>query len=570
MKRKYSVRTRFRNLPYILALILTSLISSVPALADEPAWSTPIAVNDSDGVGIDRNHPHLVASSSGELYVVWVDNRNSRSDIYFTYSPDRGNSWSTNVQVNDDSSGGLEPQVAVDAAGTVYVAWTDGTGVTLATSSDNGATWSAPTGIATNTNPNGLRLIADTRSGMEGHLNAMWLVNIGTSYTKVTARHIASTNGGITWLNSSLALQGLYNSEVVDVRGMDLAQAGSTLRAALHNLPVDSDIINASSINNGKRWTIAALPSPVGVGESEPSITVDPYNMSFYAYHSGYGTLTALNSRPSTEGWKSATINDNPSLSSIQGPATLAAYKNGRYYAAWTDRLDGSTINSLYFSESNDYGRTWSADIMVSETSHHGKQACLAADDSGNLYMVWYDQLNYKGYFDIMFSHRGPSTSTPTPPDPLVEDIPIEGGTVVSNDPLELVSWEIPSVYERLVVTYVYKPSLPASAGSLQVGALQDAGVWFQMTATNEQDTPVTNPGQSMTVTVSYLNDGSVPTDTLELYRWDGTEWVTDGVTQVSRTDYAVTSTVDRFGLYCLMGEGPDLSQVAYLPMVTK
>ncbi len=317
-----------------------------------------------------------------------------------------------------------------------------------------------------------------------------------------------------------------------------------------------------------KSWGVGLLPHPVGVAESEPSISIDPYNMSFYGYHSGTGKLTGLNSRPGTEGWQAATINDNPSLSEIQGPAALAAYKDGRYYAAWTDQMDGSTIHSLFISESNDFGRSWSADIRVSEVDHHGKDASLGVDNSGNLYLVWHDQLDYVGFFDIMFSRRGPSTGTPTPPEPLIVNIPPEGGTFVSNDPLELVEGEFPSVFEELIVKYVYKPSLPVSSNSLESGALQSAGVWFDLTATTLLGDPVTDLETPMTLTVRYLNAGSVPTETLKLYWWNGSEYVTDGVTQLDRTDYSVTSTVDHLSLFNLMSEGPDLNQRAYLPLL--
>ena len=56
-----------------------------------------------------------------------------------------------------------------------------------------------------------------------------------------------------------------------------------------------------------------------------------------------------------------------------------------------------------------------------------------------------------------------------------------------------------------------------------------------------------------MTITVGYLNDGSVLTDTLKLYGWNGIEYVDEGITQISRTDNAVTSTVDHFTLFNLM-----------------
>jgi hypothetical protein len=560
------VLTPFFILASIALLILPALASPQSAFSQEPDWSQPIAINDYGGIGVEREDPHMFVSGSGELYVVWVDHRNSRSDVYFAYSADQGSSWSANVQVTDGASGGLYPQVAVDAAGTIYVAWADGAGVYLAKSTDNGSSWSSATTVTSVTNPANLRLVADTRSGMEGRLNVMWLMTVTEEYTNVTARHIASTDGGNTWLNSAYVLLGLYDGEDVDIMGMDLARAGSSLRAALHNL--NSQILSASSTNNGNSWGVSQLPHPVEGGVYEPSLTIDPYAMSLYAHHLGSTTLTALNSRPGTEGWQAATINST-TAEDIEGPAALAAYKDGRYYASWTQKIAGSSIRSLYFSESNDFGRNWSADVMLTAANHHGKHSSLGVDDSGNLYAVWYDQEDYKAYHNILFSRRGPSTGSPTPPDPVIVTVPTGGGTVTSNDPLELVTVYVPPNWDEVIVELRYKPSLPTSSASVRAGDLQSAGVWFDVSATDSLGDPLTNLMSPMTITVRYLNDGSVPTDTLKLYWWNGTEYVTDGVTQIERTDYAVTSTVDHLGLFNLMGKGPDLYRV-YLPTVIR
>ena len=69
------------------------------------------------------------------------------------------------------TNGGLYPQVAIDAAGTIYVAFADGAGVYMQTSTDNGNHWSAAKTVASVTNPANLRLVSDTRPGYEGHLN---------------------------------------------------------------------------------------------------------------------------------------------------------------------------------------------------------------------------------------------------------------------------------------------------------------------------------------------------------------------------------------------------------------
>ena len=113
---------------------------------------------------------------------------------------------------------------------------------------------------------------------------------------------------------------------------------------------------------------------------------------------------------------------------------------------------------------------------------------------------------------------------------------------------------------------------IPVHAEPIHVhtGALQSAGVWFDLSATDEFGDPLTSLVTPMTVTDRYLNDGSIPTDTLKLYWWNGTEYVDEGIAQIARTDCAVTSTVAHLTLFNLMSEGPDLNQRVYLPLVIR
>jgi hypothetical protein len=352
-----------------------------------------------------------------------------------------------------------------------------------------------------------------------------------------------------------LLVEGPLEQEVVDIRSMDFTRSGRKLRAALQNVPVNSNILSVSSSNNGSNWAVNFLPRAVGAAYSKPAITVDPNQLPFFAYWNQSKYLIGRNSRPGTTGWKSATINDTVSEGAFFGPPTIAAYSDGRYYAAWTDKIVG-TIHGLYFSESNDFGRNWSADVMVSETDHHAENACMGVDGSGNLYLVWDDQEDYRAFFDIKFARRGPSTGTPTPPGPQVIHVPVGGTSFVSNDPLGLVEGYIPSPYDEMWATCRW-PTVAPSSAAIQASALQGAGALFELTATDSMSNPITHLTQPMTLTVRYLDDGSVPTDTLRLCWWNGSAYVEDGITQTAHTTYAVTSLVDHFGTFQLMGEGP-------------
>ncbi|MBI5197683.1 MAG: hypothetical protein HZA19_03650 [Nitrospirae bacterium] len=88
----------------------------------------------------DAAEPHICSDDNGHIYVVWVDNRavkegTGRRDIYFRYSKDFGASWlpefndhriDTDTAVSGTRAGdSIEPQIACDKNGHVYIVWRD-------------------------------------------------------------------------------------------------------------------------------------------------------------------------------------------------------------------------------------------------------------------------------------------------------------------------------------------------------------------------------------------------------------------------------------------------------------
>ena len=65
------------------------------------------------------------------IYVAWLDSRRGASDVFFSYSADRGQTWSTPIVINDNSRWSdrlpnqLMPAIAVNRDGIVAVTWLD-------------------------------------------------------------------------------------------------------------------------------------------------------------------------------------------------------------------------------------------------------------------------------------------------------------------------------------------------------------------------------------------------------------------------------------------------------------
>ncbi len=111
-------------------------------------WSSDITVCGAYG---NQESPAL-AYYGGKLYAVWEDSRNGATrgyDIYFAYSEDGGLTWHEVGPINDDTGNArqVNPSIAVNPAnGHIYVVWQDqrngNNDIYFAMSTDGGRTWS--------------------------------------------------------------------------------------------------------------------------------------------------------------------------------------------------------------------------------------------------------------------------------------------------------------------------------------------------------------------------------------------------------------------------------------------
>ena len=132
-------------------------------------WNTPVAVvNHQNTLTPFEDKPYLAADPlpesphAGHLYLAWTrfdrygsEDPEDQSHIYFSRSPDRGQSFSSPIRISDhggdclDSDGTVEGAVpAVGTKGQVYVVWAGPRGLVLDVSRDGGFTFGGDRVIA--------------------------------------------------------------------------------------------------------------------------------------------------------------------------------------------------------------------------------------------------------------------------------------------------------------------------------------------------------------------------------------------------------------------------------------
>ena len=128
------------------------------------SFESPIIINDASGTGnieFDKL-TSITIDASGIIYLAWIDGRRAtgNGDVFFAKSTDSGQSFSTNVMVNDINQPGADavqcsPSIAAEGSN-VYVSFFDrrlgsgweNTRVYMAKSTDGGSTFSTESFLA--------------------------------------------------------------------------------------------------------------------------------------------------------------------------------------------------------------------------------------------------------------------------------------------------------------------------------------------------------------------------------------------------------------------------------------
>ena len=88
-------------------------------------FSTPRNLSNTSGFSFN---PRIFVDSNNNINVVWEDDTPGNLDVFYSHSNDTGTTFSTPVNVSNDSSDSSSPQVAADSAGNVFVVWESDTG----------------------------------------------------------------------------------------------------------------------------------------------------------------------------------------------------------------------------------------------------------------------------------------------------------------------------------------------------------------------------------------------------------------------------------------------------------
>lgn len=312
-------------------------------------WENDVRLTFADGhSNTSSNNARCIATQGDTIHVVWCDERDGNTEIYYKRSLDRGTNWERDVRLTDDPAGSGLPTVAVSGLN-VHVAWFDVRAgfnnfeIYYKRSTDGGTTWGP-----------------DTRLTFDPLIS--WYPCVG----------LTNSNVHVVWRETRDG-----NYEIFYKRSTD---EGTTWGP-------DTNLSNAS-------------------GSSEtPCITVSSTTLHVLWFDNQDGGQYEIYYKRSTdEGvtWEpDVRLTDDPAVSF--GPCVAVSGSN--VHVVWQDTRDGSGWE-LYYKNSTDGGTTWGQDRRLTNAPETSEAPSVVASGS-NVHVVWWDNRdgNYEIYYKCSFDN---------------------------------------------------------------------------------------------------------------------------------------------------------------------
>lgn len=363
-----------------------------------------------DDVGDPKQHQSsIVMGGNGNIYVAWVDRRNGDPDIYFTYSEDSGDSFLPNKRVNDDKnmSDQYAPSIAVDDTGNIYIAWedyrNDDMDIYFANSTDGGNTFSANKKVNDDIF-NAFQYSPQIGADGDGLVYIVWEDSRNGRNDIYFTR---STDGGNTFSNNIKVNDDTGNDRQRSP-SMTIDDTGFILIAWEDDRNGDYDIYFAKSIDGGNSFLPNIMVNDNVVGDHfDPSIAVDEAGTIYICWLDGrppwlHSEIYFANS---TNGGITFSISRNvidDSSEADQDDPSIASGNAGSVYIVWRDERNADS--DIFFTQSNDGGDTFSTNKRVNDDNPGADQyePSIIVNETGIIFVFWTDERNVIG--DIYFA----------------------------------------------------------------------------------------------------------------------------------------------------------------------
>jgi len=208
-----------------------------------------------------------------------------------------------------------------------------------------------------------------------------------------------SLDGGATWATNKRLTWSAGGS---DDPAMVVDSSGG-LHVVWHDDSSGNDeIYYKKSTDGGAAWTTSRRLTWNSGGSFIPAIAVDPSNHLHVVWYDNTSGNLEIYCKRSVDGGATWTASQRITWTSggSLGPA-VAADSSGRIHVVWYDDTPGSA--DIYYKRSTDGGTTWTTNQRLTRTSGWTASPAIAIGSSGHIQLVWVEDVSGVCEYDIFY-----------------------------------------------------------------------------------------------------------------------------------------------------------------------
>jgi hypothetical protein len=388
-------------LSYFVLIIVVSFSNQLHS-----QWSSDVRLTNSTGSSMTSFNTGSIASSGDTIHIVWRDNRDGNTEIYYKRSTNGGLSWGPDVRLTNNSASSENPTIAVNGPN-VYVVWFDNRDgnneIYFKRSPDGGSGWVNEQNLSNNNNNSSNPAISVSGS----------IIHVVWQDTQISPGleifHKRSTDNGATWTANTRVTYGNFSASRPSI-----SATGSFVHIAYIDARSSNDEIYYNrSTDGGITWGPDTRLT-YGINNSwYPSISAvnSMVHVAWEDNRVGYYKVYYKRSTNGGSNWSSDTLLTTHENGSLY-PYIIASNQviSPNVHIVWYDNRDGNY--EIYYKRSTNEGISWEPDVRL--TNYAGSSEGPSLSISGiKVHLVWFD--NRDGDWEIYYKQNPTINLQPIP-----------------------------------------------------------------------------------------------------------------------------------------------------------